>query len=101
MDYIVKNIYICGTWGIFNNHSGSILLLSSPFTIFNIHVNNPKYDFCSCLGVLAESKVPKCQRIKTSSQWRHITTRKMTSSSYMGHDVKEINIGYLGGPGNA
>ena len=25
-------IYICGTWGPLKNHSGSILLLSSPFT---------------------------------------------------------------------
>ena len=75
MDHVVTNIYIyiyiCGTWGSFNNHSGPILLLSSPFT--NI---NPKYDFCSCLGgpggPFAESKVPKCQRIKTSSQWRNM-----------------------------
>ena len=74
-----KYIYICGTWGPFYNHSGSILLLSSPFTNINIHVNNPKYDFCSCLGgpgPFAESKVPKCQRIKTSSQWRRMYNKE-------------------------
>ena len=73
-------IYICGTWGPFYNHSGSILLLSSPFTNINLHVNNPKYDFCSCLGgpggPFAESEVPKCQRIKTSSQWRHMYNKE-------------------------
>ena len=66
----MNNIY----WGPFNNHTGSILLLSPPFTNINLHVK--KYDFCSCLGSpggpVAESKVPKCQRIKTSSQWRHM-----------------------------
>ena len=88
-------IYICGTWGPFNNHSGSILLLGSPFTNINLHVTNPpKYDFCSCLGGVSELR-----------QWRPphngdiCTTRKMTSSSYMGHVVKQFNnLGYLGGP---
>ena len=100
-----KYIYICGTWGPFYDHSGSILLLSSPFTNINLHVNNPKYDFCSCLGgpggPFAESKVPKCQRIKRPHHNGDIcTTRKMTSSSYMGHDVKTMNnFGYWGGGG--
>ena len=114
MDQIVKNIYIyisiCGTWGPFNNHSGSILLLSSPFTNINLHVTNPpKYEFCSCLGgpggPFADTRY---QSVSELRQWRShhngdiCTTRKMTSSSYMGHDVKKNNnLEYLGGPGNA
>ena len=97
-----KNIYIymyihciyLYLWdlGPFNNHSGSILLLSSPFTNINLHVKNPKYDFCSCLGSpggpFAESKVPKCQRIKTSSQWRHMYNNENNQLFIYGRDVK-------------
>ena len=78
MKYIY--IYVCGIWGPFNNHSGSILLLNFPFTNINIHVQNPKYYFCSCLGgpggPFAEAKVAKCQRTKTSSQWRHMYNKE-------------------------
>ena len=87
-------IYICGTWGPFNNHSGSILLLSSPFTNINLHV---KKSICLCLGgpggPFAESKVPKCQRIKTMETYGDIcTSRKMTSSSYLGHYEKNFTF---------
>ena len=98
-------IYICGTWGPFNNHSGPILLLSSPFTNVNLHVK--MYDFCcSCLGgprgPFAESKVPKYQRIKTSSQWRHMYNKENDQLFiYRSRCATMNNFGYLGDPGNA
>ena len=100
-------IYICGTWGPFNNHSGSILLISSPFTNINLHITNPpKYDLWE---VLEDHLLnTRYQSVSELRQWRPhhngdiCTTRKMTSSSCMGHDVFFFNnLGYLGGPGNA
>ena len=101
-----KKIYIyLYLWdlGPFNNHSGSILLLSSPFTNINLHVKNPKYDFCSCLGSpggpFAESKVPKCQRIKTSSQWIHMYNNENNQLFIYGRDVnKNQHFWIFGGP---
>ena len=92
-------------WEVLEDH-----LLNTRYQGVSELTNPSKYDFCSCLGdpggPFAEHKVPKCQRFKTmetSSQWRHMYNKeKMTSSSYMGHDVKKKNnLGYLGGPGNA
>ena len=103
----MKNIYIyLYLWGLgsFNNHSGPILLLSSPFTNINIHVTNPKYDFCSCLGgpggPFAESKVPKCQLIKTSSQWRNMYDKENYQLFIYGPRCEKMILfwGYLGGP---
>ena len=92
-------IYICGTWGPFNNHSGSILLLRSPFTNINLHVKNPKYDFCSCL---LNPRYQSVSELRPHHNGDVCTTRKMTSSLYMGHDVKNMKQNlYLGGPDNA
>ena len=105
MDHIVKYmyiyIYICGTWGPFNNHSGSILLLRSPFTNINRHVKNPKYEFCSCLGGLEDHLLnPRYQSVSEVSPHHNgdiCTTGKMTSSSYIGHEVKKLNKIYIWG----
>ena len=99
--YIYIYIYICGTWGPFNNHSGSILLLRSPFTNINLHVKNPKYDFCSCLGGpgdhLLNPRYLSVSELRPHHNGDIFTTRKMTSSSYMGHDVKKLNNIYIWG----
>ena len=100
----MKNIYIF----IFVGPGGPsiIIVLSSPFTNINLHVQNPKYHYCSCLGdpggPFAESKVPKCQRIKTSSQWRHMYNKENDQLFTYGPRCDFFYIfGYLGGPGNA
>ena len=73
---------------------------------FNIkNVKNPKYDCCSCLGgpggPFAESKVPvSVSELRPHHNGDICATRKMTSSSYMGHNVKKRKKN-LGGPGNA
>ena len=99
MDHIVKKtkniyIYICGTWGPFNNYSGSIsiymlkiqsMIFVHVWEILDDHLLNPRYQSVS------ELRPPHNGDLGT--------TRKMTSSSYMGHDVKKIT--YLGAPGNA
>ena len=105
--YIYMYIYICETWGPFNNHSGSILLLSSPFTNIYIHYNKiQSMIFVHVWEVLEDHLLN--QRYQSVSELRPhhngdiCTTGKMTSSLYMGHDVNKNNIfGYLGGPGNA
>ena len=101
-------IYICGTWGPFNNHNGSILLLRSPFTNNNPHVKNPKYDFCSCLGGpgdhLLNPRYQSVSELRPHHNGDICTTRKLFSSVYMGHDVNVKKMKqhlYLGGPGNA
>ena len=99
-------IYICGTWGPFNNHNGSILLLSSPFTNINLHVKIQSIIFVHVWEVLEDHFLnPRYQSVSELRPHHNgdiCTTRKITSSSYMGHDVKNNNnFGYLGGPGNA
>ena len=108
MDQIVKNIFIfVGPGGPSIIIVGpSILLLSSPFTnIQSTCKKNPKYNFCSCLGgpggPFAASKVPKCQRIKTSSQWRHMYHKENDQLFIYGTRCEKMNnFGYFGGPGN-
>ena len=94
------------TWGSFNNHSGSILLLSSPFTNIDLHVNILCMIFVHVWEEVLEDHLlnPRYQNVSELRPHHNgdICTRKMTSSSYMGYDVNLFGIfGYLGGPDNA
>ena len=90
MDHIVKNIYIFifvgpQTCGPFNNHSGSHL--ASQF----VHVWEVLEDH------LLNSGYQSASELRPHHNGDICITRKMTSASYMGHDVKKKNIfGYLG-----
>ena len=78
--------------GPFNNHSGSILLLSSPFTNINLHVKIVIHVWEVLDDHLLNPRYQSVSELRPHHNGDTCTTRKMTSYSYMGHDVKKNNV---------
>ena len=105
IDHIVKYIYIyiyiCGTWGpsIMIVDPSCFSGLLSPISIY-ICKKKSKVWFLFMFG--RSSKVPKCQRIKISSQWRHMYNKENNQLFIYGPRCEKMKQKlYLGGPGNA
>ena len=91
-------IYICGTWGPFNNHSGPYCFsaLLSPISIYM-----QKKSFVRVWEVLEDHLLnPRYQSVSELRPHHNgdiCTSRKMTSSSYLGHDEIFLHFWIFGG----